>query len=271
MISLSTFQNIRWPFKKRMRLLPIVIFMCVMMLSFRAYDVVSLFEMGELPFGFSHVGAVASADNSATSLASSPNPDSSAPSVTPEAPFDPLNLTAEDVRVLESLHEKKAILDKKDRSLEERKALLTTIEERVNKKIAELKTLKGEMEQIVKTHDESENAKLDKLVKIYQTMKPKDAGSILSELDFETLLGVMGRMEPGKIAPIFAKMDPDVVRIVTAELARRQDITDAAHQRLAEQVPSTAPSSTPASVPTPAPQLTPASAPVSGTPTPSSP
>lgn len=210
------------PRKFRFRVLPLVIFAAAMMLSVRVYDAVTLIQEGELPIGVSQLDA-----------ATPPTTGTSSQEV-----FDPLSLSAEEVRVLESLHEKKLALEKKERAFDERKILLTTLEDRINKKIAELKTLKEKMEEIVKTHDENENAKLDKLVQVYGKMKPKDAGIILSELDFETLMGVVSRMDASKIAPIFAKMDPDVTRILTAELARRQNITDEAHQKLSEANPS---------------------------------
>jgi flagellar motility protein MotE (MotC chaperone) len=53
-------------------------------------------------------------------------------------------------------------------------------------------------------------------------MKPRDAATIMNELDLPVLLEVVDRMKEAKAAPILAAMQPDRARQVTAELARQR-------------------------------------------------
>ena len=69
-----------------------------------------------------------------------------------------------------------------------------------------------------------EAAELESVVKIYETMKPKDAARILSELEMKVLLGIMEKMNGRRTAPILAAMPAARAREVTEELARRKAV-----------------------------------------------
>src|SRR3546814_4430099 len=56
---------------------------------------------------------------------------------------------------------------------------------------------------------------MQSLVKIYESMKPKDAARIFEELDMEVLLEVVERMKERKTAPILAEMNPERAKTVT--------------------------------------------------------
>jgi flagellar motility protein MotE (MotC chaperone) len=98
--------------------------------------------------------------------------------------------------------------------------LLKAAESRIDKKVSELKALQANIEQLVKAHEEAEIAKVAKLVKIYENMKPKDAASIFEEMDMETLLLVAERMNERKLAPVMAQMSPARAKEMTVELTR---------------------------------------------------
>ena len=50
------------------------------------------------------------------------------------------------------------------------------------------------------------------LVKLYESMKPRDAAAIFNELDMPVLLQVLDRMKEAKAAPVLAAMQPDKAR-----------------------------------------------------------
>jgi flagellar motility protein MotE (MotC chaperone) len=56
-------------------------------------------------------------------------------------------------------------------------------------------------------------------VKLYASMKPRDAAKIFDDLDTPVLLEVVDRMNERKAAPILAAMQPDRAREVTEKLA----------------------------------------------------
>ena len=57
-------------------------------------------------------------------------------------------------------------------------------------------------------------------MKIYETMKPKDAARIFQELELDTLLLVVDRMKERKLAPVLAEMNPNKAMEITVELAK---------------------------------------------------
>ncbi len=129
-----------------------------------------------------------------------------------------------EVEVLTELAKRREGLDGRERELGLREGLLQAAEQRLDDKIAELQELRSEIEALVRQHDEQEEAELQSLVKIYQTMKPKDAARILQELDLPILLSIMERMKERSTAPILAAMDPGRAREVTTELAQRREL-----------------------------------------------
>jgi flagellar motility protein MotE (MotC chaperone) len=58
------------------------------------------------------------------------------------------------------------------------------------------------------------------LVKVYESMKPRDAATIFNDLDMQVLLPVLDRMKDTKAAPVLAAMQPDKARLATTNLAQ---------------------------------------------------
>ncbi len=132
--------------------------------------------------------------------------------------------SAAEVEVLTELAKRREDLEGWERELGLREGLLQAAEQRVDDKIGELKQLRSEIEALVRLHDEQEEAELESLVKIYETMKPKDAARILQELEMDVLLSIMERMKERSMAPVLAAMEPARAREVTSELAQRQEL-----------------------------------------------
>ena len=84
--------------------------------------------------------------------------------------------------------------------------------------------MRTDIEGLIRQYDEQEAAELRSLVKIYETMKPKDAARILQELETKVLLSIMELMKERSSASVLAAMDAATARTVTTELARREVI-----------------------------------------------
>ena len=138
--------------------------------------------------------------------------------------FDPTSVTQAEFQVLQRLATRRAELDKLRRDLALRENLLAATEKRLNTKLAELNGLKSRIQALLKKHDQEQEAKLKSLVKIYETMKPKNAARIFEQLEMDILLDVVERMREVKTATIFAAMDPAKAKAVTARLAERREL-----------------------------------------------
>ena len=135
------------------------------------------------------------------------------------APENPGSLQAE---VFQRLTERREELDRRSRELDQRDALLTAAQQRIDQKVTELTELRTNIEGLLRQVDEKQTAQLESLVKIYETMKPKDAARIFEALEMPVLLDVVERMREGKSAPVLAAMDPLKAKEVTASLVERR-------------------------------------------------
>jgi|SRR5579871_3808284 len=142
-----------------------------------------------------------------------------APLPTAELPRDPTRFNQSEIDLLQALGQRRDALDLRERSLDQREALLKAAEKRFEEKVADLDAVKLELQGMLARNNEQEDARLRSLVKIYESMKPKEAALIFDKLEINVLLGVIERMKENKVAPILASMQPDRARQVTDMLA----------------------------------------------------
>ncbi len=137
---------------------------------------------------------------------------------------DPTLMSQSEIDLLQRLALRRAEIDAWNQDLDLREKLLKAAEQRLDGKLADLKGLQDSIKVLLKTHDDEQEAKLKSLVKIYETMKPKDAANVFEKLDMNIMLNVIERMKEAKIAPIIAAMDPEKAKAMTEELAGRRKI-----------------------------------------------
>ena len=102
---------------------------------------------------------------------------------------------------------------------------MNAAEQRIESRIKEMLELRGRIEGLVRQYNDQEEVELLSVVKIYETMKPKEAARILGELELGVLLPILERMKERAMAPVLAAMDPAKAREITTELARQRPIT----------------------------------------------
>ncbi|AUN29331.1 MotE family protein [Niveispirillum cyanobacteriorum] len=168
--------------------------------------------------GGEHAQPAAAGDHAqAPATAPAADPNSPAPSGAPGQGFTPT-----EVEILQRLQERREQLDSRGRELDQREAMLTAAETRFDQKITELQNLKKEIQGLLTQANAEQQAQLDSLVKIYETMKPADAAKIFNNLENDVLLNVISRMKEAKVAPVFAAMDEKRAQEVTILLAARK-------------------------------------------------
>ncbi len=217
----------------RFRLLPVTLFAVSLMLTVKIgsiwHDVDGVFD-----------GSVMAADTQ-TDTTSQPvpvsteeppvnEPQSNGAAVAGSSPAEEQledKLSDSEIELLQRLAERRETLEERSRAAEKQQALLRAAEARIDQKVRELKSMQATIEQLIKTYDDQQEAKVRSLVKIYENMKPKDAARIFEELDMETLLLVAERMKERKLAPIMAQLNPTKAKDVTEELARLRQVLPA--------------------------------------------
>ena len=194
----------------RVRLFPLLIAVAVIALSARLVDVYA---------GASLLGDTAfAAPQEAESEPQETDGDTEQTDVAP-APRTPV-LPDPSVRDLNTqLRQRRVALEARERALDTQVALLEASEKRIDDKIAQLQLLETAIKDSLRIFNEREEREFAKVVKIYETMKPKAAAPIFENLPGEVQLDIATRMKEAKFAPILAAMDPAKARDLTTNLA----------------------------------------------------
>jgi len=153
--------------------------------------------------------------------------DQALPAASPRpSPRDPGQFSPQEVQILQSLAQRRDELDKRSAEIDQREALLQAAEQRIDDKITKLAAMQQAIDTAFKQQDQQDSGKIKSLVKIYETMKPKEAARIFEQLDQPVLLEVLQQMKEAKTAPIFASMDPAKAKAATLALAQRHASPD---------------------------------------------
>ena len=142
--------------------------------------------------------------------------------------------------LLQNLTKRREEIEKYEEEVRLRENMLEATEIRLDKKINKLSTLKAELEALMVSYKKQEDSEMRSLVKIYESMKPKEAARIFNELDMPILLDVVDRMSERKAAPVLANMDPKRAKDLTVQLAelrrlRKQATNEASPEMLETQ------------------------------------
>lgn len=121
--------------------------------------------------------------------------------------------------LLLDLRHRRDELDTRARELDQRNAVLSAEQAKLAARVEELNALQAKLDTLESARQSHDSANWAGLVRIYETMKPRDAATIFDALDMQVLLGVLDRMSDRKAAPILAAMQPDRARLATQMLA----------------------------------------------------
>lgn len=137
--------------------------------------------------------------------------------------LDPSTLTEGEILALKQLMARRQALDEREKLLDMRAELNGRAETKLDEQIEKLAGLKEQLEMLMKGLDEDEELRIARLVKIYETMKPKAAAEIFNRLEIKILIHVIDRMKEAKSAAVLAKMDPAIAKRITTELAKKKE------------------------------------------------
>lgn len=130
-------------------------------------------------------------------------------------------LSPAELRVLQSLQARSGQLDQREQAIQTELALLQAAEIKVDSKIKSLNDLKAQVQGLMGEADQKSQAEIDRLVKIYEEMKPRDAAAVMTQLDDKVRLPVAGKMKERALAAILAQMPPVEAKKLTEKLAGR--------------------------------------------------
>ncbi|WP_445681947.1 MotE family protein [Radicibacter daui] len=224
--------------RSKLRLIPAVIFVGVLMIGLRVGDIYQDVENGALTTLFSPtLGSTAEAQQPAASTTQPADPNAGQLPQSMEnqlkqqqdsaqGPEDKVGIFSNAEQDFQQrLSERRAELDKRARDLDQREALLTAAEQRLDQKIGELTSLRDQInaaiEERKKMAEAEQTANVARLVTIYEGMKPQQAAAIFDQTDMPVLVAVTTRMKEAKLSDVLSRMDPAKAKALTEALANR--------------------------------------------------
>jgi flagellar motility protein MotE (MotC chaperone) len=160
----------------------------------------------------------AEAAPAATAGAAAPAP---ANTCAPASLAEMAGLSQAEVQVLQALGELREALDLRGTQLETHDALMLAAEQRLNERLAELRTLETRVNDLLGNLDEAQETRVAALVDVYQRMRAKDAATVFDGLDDGVLVQVASRMRQANLAEVMGRMEPARARALTEMLADR--------------------------------------------------
>lgn len=182
--------------------------------------------------------------------------------LSPEQLAQQAGISPAELRIIQSLSARRGELDLREEDLATQLPLMLAAEQKLDDKIRELNAIKAEVEALLGQADSREQAEINRLVEVYQAMRPRDAAPVLASLDDEVRLPVAAAMRPRSLAAILAQMPPAAAQELTEKLARRYEGENLAARaaRASADEPAASPARTAAAA-APPPAATPAASP----------
>jgi flagellar motility protein MotE (MotC chaperone) len=201
------------------RLLPLTIAVMAAVLAVKTVD---LTRRATFSFHGADAAGVVSVAHAAVPdkpQAATPVPMAPAPAASQESAGPPPIGDAERA-VLLDLRQRRQELDARDAALSVRESILAAAEQKLMARVEELGALQKKLQDLEAARQQRDEAGWQGLVKLYETMKPRDAAVIFNDLQMPVLLSLVDRMNERKAAPVLAAMNPDKARDLTAGLAQ---------------------------------------------------
>jgi len=149
-------------------------------------------------------------------------------------------LSPAELQVLQNLGARRGQLDQRESDLSTQVALLAAAEAKLDAKVKVLTGLKADVQALLAQANGREADEVDRLVKVYEGMKPKDAAARMAILEDSVRLPMAAKIKPRALSAIVGLMPPQDAKKLTESLARRFSAAQTLAQNAAAQADAAA-------------------------------
>lgn len=207
--------------KLNIRVLPIFIFLAVLTLSIRVNNIFdSLKHADKSSFTISQSRAFAEEKIGKETAELNKVLDQAEKGSSPDSKGEAANsnFTQSEIMILQELAERRETLDLRSREIDKKAVQLKVAEGEIDKKLVQLREYESKLKKLINEYNEKEKEKITALVKMYSTMKPKDAARIFNTLDINIVVSLLREMKPSTSSSIVSQMNAEKAKAVTDEL-----------------------------------------------------
>ena len=130
-------------------------------------------------------------------------------------------LSPAELQVLQNLGARRGQLDQREADLSTQIALLAAAEAKLDAKTKVLTALKTDVQALLAQANGHEAAEVDRLVKVYEGMKPKDAAARMAALEDSVRLPIAAKMKERALSAIIGQMPVNEAKKLTESLSHR--------------------------------------------------
>lgn len=123
--------------------------------------------------------------------------------------------------LLRAVQERERRLTEREGALADRRQALDLVEKRVRDRLASLVAAEEELSKTVAIADKAAEQDVQRLVTVYENMKPKEAAPLFAAMSPEFAAGFLARMSPETAAAVMANLDPEVAYSISVIVAGR--------------------------------------------------
>lgn len=203
--------------KTKFRLIPLFIFVAALTLSIKINNVYDLYKQTEKK-QLSISASVAMAEEKINKETAQLN---DVLQKTPETTSEPLPEQAfsnSEIMILQELAERREALDIRAKEIDKRAIQLKVAETEIEKKLQQLKDYEQRLSKLINQYSAKEQENINSLVKLYTSMKPKDAARIFNTMDLDITVAILKGMKPSSSSAILSTMNAEKAQAITAVL-----------------------------------------------------
>jgi flagellar motility protein MotE (MotC chaperone) len=123
--------------------------------------------------------------------------------------------------VLAALQERERKVQEQEDAVSLRLRDLEMAEKKIDQKLATLLKAEKSLKETLALADGAAQADIDRLIGVYERMKPKDAAALFEEMDPNFAAGFLARMNPDAAASVMAGLTPKTAYTISVYLAGR--------------------------------------------------
>ena len=129
-------------------------------------------------------------------------------------------------QLLQQLRKRRKQIESDKDELPAEKMALESIKQHIDNRLDVLENLQNKLKPQFNNNNQNDGKKILKLVKVYESMKPKEAAKIFNDLQIGVLVEMTLSMKESRLAAILAEMKPEKARELTSILATQSDIAE---------------------------------------------
>ncbi|OYW80933.1 MAG: hypothetical protein B7Z26_05735 [Asticcacaulis sp. 32-58-5] len=130
-------------------------------------------------------------------------------------------MSPSELQVLQSLGTRRTQLDAREKQIASQEALIQAADAKLDGRIKQMEALKAQIQGLLDQASKGADEDTARMIKVYESMKPKDAARVLETMRDDVRLPIVAKMKERNLAAILAQMTPAGAKELTEKLAMR--------------------------------------------------